>query len=91
MTRKEKHEIAVAVKAIMNENCNEIRDAYKAKYGSLKGLRSYVRQECVAFWTDCNPYLDKPYLDYSNIKMEDGTIINLDDLWCFIRDILNER
>lgn len=91
MTRKEKHEVAVSVRCIVKDDDNELKDLYIKKFGSLKGFRAYVRQECIAFWTDCEPYLDKPYLDYAHIVMEDGTIVNLDDLWVFIRDGLIEK
>lgn len=89
MTRREKHEIAVTIRYTMNDDCNEIRNAYVAKFGSLKGLRNYVRQEAIAFWTDFDPYLDKEYLDYAWIRVG-GKIVNYDDFWCFVRDCLKE-
>jgi len=85
MTKRERHEIAVTVRTIMSDECDEIRKEYETLYGSLKGLRSYVRKECVAFWTECEPYLDKEYLDYCRLKVG-NRIINLDDCWCFIHD-----
>lgn len=89
MTKRELHEIAVTVRAIMEDECNEIRDAYEKLFGSLKGLKRHVRQECIEFWTNGAPYLDEEYLDYEWIKVG-SKIINLDDCWCFIRDGLKE-
>lgn len=85
MTKAELHEIAVTVKAIIEDECNEIRDAYQKLHGNLKSLRKHVRKECVEFWTNGNPYLDEEYLDYEWIEVG-NKIINLDDCWCFIRD-----
>lgn len=91
MTGREKHEIAVTVRSIMNDECNEIRDPWIELHGTQKGLREHVRKECVYWWTECDPYLDKEYLDISHIKMETGRIINLDDIWCYIRDDLKNQ
>ena len=85
MNKLERNEIAVTVNAIMRDDCDEIRRAYMKLNGSLTGLRNYVHKECVAFWTNCDPYLDKTYLDYEWIEV-DGKIINFDDCWCFILD-----
>jgi len=85
MTKTEKHEIAVVVRHFIADECDEIRNAYQKLYGSLKGLRAYIRQECVEFWSNNEPYLDTPYQDYCWMKLGKH-IINLDDCWCFIRD-----
>ena len=91
MTKREKHEIACLTRVIM-EYCNsraagddEIVVRYQKLYGSLKGLRKYVHDELEEFYSICEPYLDKEYLDYCWLKV-DGRILNLDDAWCFIRD-----
>lgn len=85
MTKTEKHEIAMVVRHFINDECDEIRNAYKKLYGNLKGLRAYIRNECVEFWSNNEPYLDKPYQDYCWMTIGKH-IINLDDCWCFIRD-----
>jgi len=85
MTKRERHEIAVTVRAIIEDDCDEIRNAYQDLYGSLKGLRSYVHKECVEFWSNCEPYLDKEHKDIEWMKIG-KRIINLDDCWCYIRD-----
>ena len=96
MTKREKHEIAVTVRAIM-EDCNhptcksdrEIIDRYVKLHGKSTGLRAYVRKELVAFWTDAEPYLDMHFLDRCTLDVGDK-IINLDDAWCWIRASLDD-
>ena len=91
MTKREKHEIAVVVRATINDECDEIRDAYKVAFGSLKGLRKYVRQEALAFWTDpFDPYLDEEYLDYAWIRVG-NKIINYDDFWQMVKSNLEHE
>jgi len=85
MTKRERHEIAEVVRSFITDECDEIRNAYKALHGSLKGLRAYIRKECVEFWSNCEPYLDKEYMDFCWMKVG-NRIINTDDCWCFIRD-----
>ena len=96
MTRRELHEIAVTVRAIM-EDCNhstcigdrEIIDRYVKLHGKSTGLRAYVRKELVAFWTDAEPYLDVHFLDRCTLDVGDK-IINLDDAWCWVRASLDD-
>ena len=96
MTKREKKEVAATVRAIMadclNPTCEgdkEIVKPYKELHGNLKGLRKFVRNECLAFWTDFDPYLDAEYQDYAWLRVG-KRIINLDECWCFIRDGLKE-
>lgn len=96
MTKREKHEIACTVRAIM-EDCNhpacksdrEIIDRYVKLHGKSTGLRAFVRKELVAFWTDAEPYLDMHFLDRCTLDVGDK-IINLDDAWCWIRASLDD-
>ena len=90
MTRRERREIAAVVRCTMNDGCNEIRNAYLAKFGSIKGLRDYVRRQAIAFWTDFDPYLEKEYLDLAWVRVG-GKIVNYDDFWCFVRDFLKQE
>lgn len=85
MTKTERHEIAVVTKLLIEDDCDEIRKAYVALYGNLKGLRNYIRKECIEFWTNNEPYLEQPDLGLEWMKLGKH-IINLDDCWCFIRD-----
>lgn len=90
MTRQEKREVAAVVRATVADECNEIRKAYQAKFGSLKGLRKYVRTEALTFWTPpYDPYLDKEYVDMAWIRVG-KKIINYDDFWRMVRDGLKE-
>lgn len=97
MTKREKKEIAATVRAIMSEctepTCEgdrEITKPYAELHGSLKGLRKFVRNECIAFWTDFDPYLDEEYQDYAWLRVG-KRIINFDECWCFIRDGLEDE
>lgn len=85
MTKREKHEIACTVRAIMTNICDEITSQYKKLNGSLKGLKKYIRSECVEFWTHHDPYLDHYATGIEWLEVG-NKIINLDDCWCFIRD-----
>lgn len=85
MTKRELHEIAATVRAIVEDECDEIRTKYQKLFGSLKGLRKYVRKECIEFWSNHEPYLDKEYLDIEWMRIG-NRIINLDGCWCMIRD-----
>ena len=85
MTKREKHEVACVVRAIMNDECNEIRKPYVLLNGNLKGLRKYVRKEVIAFFTDYEPYLDGPDMGREWLCV-DGQYIDLDECWCMIRD-----
>lgn len=87
MTKREKHEIAVVTKCFIEDECDEIRVWYKKVYGDLKGLRKYIRNELIDFWSYTDPYLDVEYLDYCWMKIG-NRIINLDDSWCYIRNNL---
>lgn len=85
MTKAERHEIAVVTKLFMKDDCDEIREAYAALHGSLKGLRNYIRKECVEFWTNDNPYLIQPDMGLEWIRVGNNNICT-DYVWCFIRD-----
>ena len=85
MTKTERHEIAVVVKQFIEDECDEIRRNYEFMHGTLKGLRKYIRQECIEFWTNHEPYLEHEVLGLEWMKIGKH-IINLDDCWCFIRD-----
>jgi|GEM_PF-3065834 len=50
---------------------------------ALKELLSYV------FYSEFNPYLDKPYVDYAWIEIQ-GYIINLDDIYDCFKNMMNE-
>ena len=90
MTRRERHEVAVTVRAVMEDECDEIREAYLARFGSLRGLRKYVRTEALAYWTPpFDPYLDREYLDIAWLRVGDR-IVNYDDFWCMVRDGLKD-
>lgn len=85
MTKTERHEIAVVTKLFIEDDCDEIRKAYTALYGNLKGLRNYIRKECIEFWTNSNPYLIQPDMGLEWIRVREKLICT-DYVWYFIRD-----
>jgi len=87
MNKRERHEIAVTVRAIIEDECDEIRSKYEKLFGSLKGLRNYVRKECVEIWSNNEPYFDDDFLPLDMEWIQIGKkFINLDGVWCLIRD-----
>lgn len=80
------------IKAVGRELYNDdtIRQLYINVYGDLVCLESYIMDVLKSFWIDCNPYLDKPYLDISHIIVGDK-ILNVDDAWQYIKDCLTDN
>lgn len=89
LTPEERNEIAASMHWILVDPCDEIRKPYLAIHGSLRNLRTLVYLECLHFWTDCNPYLGEKRLDRCYFTVG-GKNVNIDDLWCMIRDGLKD-
>ena len=89
LTPEARNEIAASIHWILADPCDEIRKAHLALHGSLRNLRTLVCHECLHFWTDCDPYLGKKRPDRCYITVGDR-IVNVDDLWCMIRDGLKD-
>lgn len=85
LTLRDLKEIQVVGRELYNDDT--IRQLYLNIHGNLVCLESYIVDTLKSFWIDCNPYLDKPYLDVSYVVVGDK-ILNVDDAWQYVKDCL---
>lgn len=70
---------------------DEFKKVYIKKHGNLKGFKETLENTIEFCFNDAyfDPFLDKPYLDYTWLKFKNlKKYINLDDIYdCFYLDV----